>query len=397
MTTLTTPITTTDELLGRVTEIAPTIRAHSAQTERERRLSRPVVEAMRDAGLFAMARPRAFGGLELDPVSSFRVVEEVARIDSAAGWNLNLSTAFDYLPAWLTDEGADEILNTPRLVLAGTFNPVGGGAVAVDGGHRVSGQWRFVSGCQDAVWIMLLCPLLDGDVPAVDEAGNPRMLFLWVPAADVEIVDTWYTLGMRGTGSNDVKLDGCFVPGRRAAAMAPLLHPATAFRGPLYRLTVWPPIALLAPPALGIAAAAVAEFVELARVKTPSFTGSSLRDRQVVQRQVAQAEANLSAGRAWLHAVFDEGYAAAQAGGIDVGHKMRMQLATSHAVACAAAAVDLVASAAGTSAMREELGFQRHFRDIHTLTQHAFSSAQRYESVGALMLGTDSDWGFFPF
>jgi alkylation response protein AidB-like acyl-CoA dehydrogenase len=387
-----------DELLRRVGDLAPLIRKHAPEAERNRCLSAAVVDAMRDAGLYTMARPKAYGGLELDPVSSFRVVEEVARYDSAAGWNLNLSTAVDYFPAWLPDDGAEEILTTQRLVLGASFNPNPGGAIAVDGGYRVNGQWRFVSGCQQAAWFLLLCPLMDGDKPALDEQANPKMLFVFLPAAQVTIMDTWYTLGLRGTGSHNIEITDQFVPDRRAAALAPLEQPGSAFTGPLYRLTIWPPIALLAPPALGIARASVDDFVALARGKTPSFTGTTLADRQVVQRQVAQADAHVRAGRAFLHQAFGDAWAAAVRGDtIELDRKLVMQLATTHAVASAAAAVDLVHAAAGTSAIRDEQPFQQHFRDIHTLTQHAFSSAQRFESVGALMLGTETDWGFFPF
>jgi alkylation response protein AidB-like acyl-CoA dehydrogenase len=360
-------------------------------------LSDPVVAAMLEAGLFTMARPRSYGGLELDPVGSFRVVEEVARHDSAAGWNLNLSTATDYLLAWFPDDGADEVLGTGELVLAAVFNPPGA-AVPVDGGYRVSGQWRFVSGCQHAKWIFVLVFLMDGATPRRDEAGRPQQLMILLPAAETQVLDTWYTLGMRGTGSHDVRAEDVFVPARRAVPLAPLQRPGTAFTGPLYRLTLWPPIALLAPPALGIARAAIDDLLELAAVKTPSFTGVALRDRQVVQRQLAQAEAELDAGRALLYAVFDEAWQAAVAvAPIELDRKLRMQLATSHAVTCAARAVDLVHGAAGSAGIRDEYRYQRHFRDIHTITQHAFASAQRYESVGAVMLGAESDWGFFPF
>jgi indole-3-acetate monooxygenase len=387
-----------DELLRRVGDLGPLIRKHAPEAERNRCLSAAVVDAMREADLYTMARPKAYGGLELDPVSSFRVVEEVARHDSAAGWNLNLSTAGDYIPAWLPDDGADEILTTQRLILSASFNPNPGGAVAVGGGYRVNGQWRFVSGCQQAAWFILLCPLMDGDKPVLDEQANPTMLFVFLPAAQITIMDTWYTLGLRGTGSHNIEITDQFVPDRRAAALAPLTQPGSAFTGPLYRLTIWPPIALLAPPALGIARASVDDFVALARGKTPSFTGTTLADRQVVQRQVAQADAHVKAGRAFLHQVFEDAWNAAVRGApIELDRKLVMQLATSHAVAAAAAAVDLVHAAAGTSAIRDEQPFQRHFRDLHTLTQHAFSSAQRFESVGALMLDTETDWGFFPF
>jgi alkylation response protein AidB-like acyl-CoA dehydrogenase len=141
----------------------------------------------------------------------------------------------------------------------------------------------------------------------------------------------------------------------------------------LYRLTIWPPVALLAPPALGAARVAVDDLLALARTKTPSYMGATLGARQVVQRQLAEATATLGAGRAYLHETFRESWEAA------------------------AKAVDLVHAAAGTSAIRNEYRFQQYFRDAHTMTQHAYSSANRYESVGALMLGLESDWPFFAF
>jgi alkylation response protein AidB-like acyl-CoA dehydrogenase len=178
--------------------------------------------------------------------------------------------------------------------------------------------------------------------------------------------------------------------------MAPLEAWGTAYRGPLYRLTIWPPVALLAPPALGIARAAIDGVIELAATKTPSFTASALRERQVVQRQVAEAEAHLGAARAYLYGTFEDAWRAAVDGApIDLHRKAQLQLASTHAVASAARAVDLAYAAAGSSAVRNELPWQRHFRDVHTITQHAFVSAQRYESVGALLLGAPSDWGFF--
>jgi alkylation response protein AidB-like acyl-CoA dehydrogenase len=136
--------------------------------------------------------------------------------------------------------------------------------------------------------------------------------------------------------------------------------------------------------------------IGLARTKKPTFTGSTLRTRQVVQRQVAEAEATLGAGRAFLYETFRESWdAALQSTEITLDRKSKMQLATSHANVCAAKAVELVHDAAGASAIRNQYKFQRYFRDARTMTQHAASSANRYESVGALMLGEQSDWPFF--
>ena len=385
-----------NSLLENAKQIGPIIRQYAAEAERERRLSRPVVDAMVRTGLYGMARPRAFGGPEADPVSMFRVVEEVARHDSAAGWNLQISLAVHSFLAWLADEGAAEILNDgPPAILGASFSP-GPPAIAVEGGYRVSGQYPFVSGVHDCHWLMFRLQVSDGHTLSVDDHGTPRHWFMFLPVDKAKILDTWNPLGMRGTGSHDVLLEDVFVPERHTALMAPLQRAGKAFQGPLYALTVWVPIGLLAPPSLGVARAAVSRLIELARAKTPSFTASSLARRQVVQRQVAEAEATLGAARAYLFETFRENWLAATARQpITEARKVTMQLATSHALACAAKAVDLVHAAAGTSAIHHENPFQQHFRDVHTMTQHAFASESRYESAGALILGAASDWGFF--
>src|SRR5215467_14306587 len=102
---------TVDALLNRVKDIAPIIREYAPEAEEKRRLSRPVVDAMLQAGLYSMSHPKAFGGLEVNPITMFRVVEEVARHDSAAGWNLQLAVAAGYFLAWLPDAGAAEIMH----------------------------------------------------------------------------------------------------------------------------------------------------------------------------------------------------------------------------------------------------------------------------------------------
>jgi indole-3-acetate monooxygenase len=387
-----------DTLLHRVQEIAPIIRQHAAEAEEKRRLSRPVVDAMLKAGLYRMSRPKTYGGLELDPITMFRVVEDVARHDGAAGWNLQLSVAANCFLAWLPDEGAAEIMNShPDTIIAASFT-LGRQAIPVDGGYRLSGQWPFASGCHDCQWFFFIPQVMAGHQPRLDDQGMPMQRFMFLQAEKAKVLNTWHTLGMRGTGSDDVVVSDVFIPERHTAPLAPLERPGKAYRGPLYRLTLWVPIALLAPPALGIARAAIDDLIELASTKTPSFTASALGRRQVVQRQVGEAEATLGAGRAYLYDTFRENWeAAVQGTEITLTRKLRMQLATSHAVACAAKALDLVHAAAGTSSIRNEHRFQQYFRDVHTITQHAFSSASRYESVGALMLGADSDWGFFAF
>jgi alkylation response protein AidB-like acyl-CoA dehydrogenase len=391
-------MTTVDTLLDHVKQITPILRAHADENESTRQLARPVVAAMQQAGLYRMARPRAFGGLELDPVSMFQVVEAVARHDSAAGWNLQLSLAVDWFLAWLPDAGAAEILAAnPDAVLGTSFTPTCQ-AIEVEGGYRLTGQIPYVSGAYNCHWLMFTPILMDGDQPRLHAPGIPMQRFMWLPAADAGVLDTWHTLGMRGTGSHDVAVHDLFIPEQRTAPLAPLGQPGTAYQGPLYRLTVWPPIALLAPPALGVAQAALDDLIEMAGKKTPRYTAAPMRDRQVVQRQVAEAAACLGAGRAFLHEAFRENWEAANQGAeLTLERKLQMQLAATYAVQAAAKAVDLLHEAAGASAIRNQYRGQRYFRDIHTITQHAFICASRYESVGALLLGAQSDWPFFAF
>src|SRR5262245_7195231 len=111
--------TTVDEVLGRVAELEPMIRAAPAEAERERRLSAGGAEALREAGCYHLFRPWSRGGLELDPVSAFRVIEELSRIDSAAGWNVAQANNAEPFGAWLSDETTAEVFGSARTVLAG--------------------------------------------------------------------------------------------------------------------------------------------------------------------------------------------------------------------------------------------------------------------------------------
>jgi alkylation response protein AidB-like acyl-CoA dehydrogenase len=352
---------------------------------------------MQEAGLFRMWRPRAYGGLEVEPTTAFRVVEEIARFDSVAAWNLQISMGGDIFLTWLPEAGAAEILSHPHVTIAGSLNPPGT-AVVEDGGYRVRGRWPFLSGVHQATYCVVSATVIEHGEPVRNEQGRPIQLFVWIPQREGAIPDSWHTLGMRGTGSHDFEVQDVFVPQHRTAPMAPLERWTQAYTGTLYRLSMWPVIALLALPPLGTARAAIDDLLELARAKTPSYTQASLAHRQVVQRQVAEAEATLGAGRAYLYETFRDIWEMAVAGGeIDLAQKLRIQLATTHAVCAAAQAIDLVHAAAGTSAIRNEYRFQQYFRNVHTMTQHAFVSASRYESVGALMLGVESDWALFAF
>jgi alkylation response protein AidB-like acyl-CoA dehydrogenase len=387
---------TIDSLLKTVREIEPIIRCHAAEAERDCRLAAAVAKAMREAGLYRLWRPKALGGFEVEPVAGFRVIEEVSRIDSAAGWNLQIAVAHDMFAPWFGDQAAKEIFGFDAIPV-GSFNPARK-AVPVAGGYRISGRTTFVSGAHHATAFLGFANIYDDGELRVAADGNPEMLLIAVPAPEAEIVDNWNTMGMRGSGSHDVEMRDVFIPEHWAAPWRPLEKPGSAYQGSLYRLTVWPAIAALVPPALGIARAAIDEAVELITRKTPAYGTKTLKNQAVVQSQLARAEAKLGAGRLYFYQAFEEAWKEAVAArSVTIELKAKMQLAMTHAVLESAAAVDLIHEIVGASGIREEYEFSKHFRDIHVITQHGFINAGKLEAVGQIMLGLEPEWPFFQF
>ena len=231
-------ITVTNRPMDVVKRLEPVLRENAAWADAERNLPKAVMAAMVEAGIFRTWMPRAFGGLEMAPTPAIQLFEEIARIDSAAGWIASNSCAMTPLCQVLPEAGATEICAEPDTVLAGGWFPPGR-AVPVDGGYRVSGQWAFGSGCQHAHWLTAMGIITDHGEPRVGPDGQPMQVMLFCPTAEAEIVDTWHTLGMRGTGSHDIKLTEVFIPERRTFIMRPFDHPGSAFRGPLYAFRLW--------------------------------------------------------------------------------------------------------------------------------------------------------------
>ena len=390
-------VPTVEALLEKVQEIEPLIRAEKDMSEREARMSPKVADAVRALGMYRMYRPRERGGFGYDPVSGFKVVEALSRIDSAVGWNVAIANACECFGAYLSDAASEEIFSPPDTVFAGGLFPPRK-AVATDGGYRLSGKSLFNSNCHAANWLLVEAMIYDGGEARIDSDGNPMGLFAFVPASDAKIVENWDTLGMRGTGSHDVEMEDVFVPESRTAPLLPLEKTESAYSGPLHRLTFWPPVAINGVPALGIAQAAIDDFVELAASKVNAYTTNSLRDHPTVQLRLAKAEANLRAGRAYLYGTFDDLLETAKKGAyLTIEQKADCQQAATYAIGACAEAVDLIHSIASSAAIRNNKPFQRHFRDIHVITQHAFVCESRYEGVGQIRLGLDSNWDFLYF
>lgn len=380
-------------LLDAARSLERLIRDHAQEAEQERRVSKVVMESLAETGLFRMLTPRSLGGLETDPVTCARVIEEVSGFDSAAGWTLMTANSADWWCSRLPAEGAEEIYRyDTSTVIASAFHPPLEGR-AVDGGYRVSGRRALSSNIHDATWLMVTAVVDPADDTGVQAIG------LYAHAAEAEIIDTWYTLGMRGTDSNDVSLTDVFVPRSRAFALAPGSQPGALYDGPLYRISAMGEAGMVVCPVpLGIAGAAVAELRRLAEGKTPFGSAKVLRERGVAQRDLARAEAVLRSARLLFYDALAEEWERAQAGIVhSPEQRADTTLAAAHAVRSATEAVDLVCRLAGTSGIYTRSPLERHLRDIQTLRHHGFVAEGRYETAGQVYLGVEPEFGFVAF
>lgn len=322
-------------------QVEPTLRRYAAMSEAERRLAPEVVAALHDTGLFRTWVPRAFGGLEMDPLPALTLFEELARIDASAGWVVANSAGLALICQIVADDFAAEMFTDPHALMAGAAGPPAT-ALPVAGGYRVSGQWPFASGCHYATWLHGTGLIMDGDGPRLGPDDNPLMLLAFFPPAEAEILDTWHTLGLRGTGSHDIRVTDIFVPEHHSVVMSSFEHPGSAYSGPLYRLGMWVGGLLSAAVALGIARAALDDLLALAAAKTPSYTLVSLADRSVVQDRVARARALIDTGRSYMHATVADAWEFVQTGKrITVNEGVPLGLAASFGVEAAVQAVDL--------------------------------------------------------
>jgi alkylation response protein AidB-like acyl-CoA dehydrogenase len=392
MTTATiTPTTLTDL----VAQVEPVLREYAAQAEAARRLAPEAMTALVDAGLMRIWIPRVYGGLELDVLPALELFEQIARIDSAAGWLVANQNGLSTLGAMLPEETTAEMFADPRAICAGGLFPPAA-AEPVQGGYRVSGQWSFGSGANYATWFIGQAIVHDHGAPRLGPDGNPVALVIFFPASEATVLDTWRTLGMRGTGSHDYRIDDGLVPDRRTWTIGPVESFNPAYASPLPRLGLWLVPAVNASVALGVAQAAIDDVITLAATKVPSYTQTGLADKPVVQERVARAQAYVDAGRRAIQGSVTDALAFVQSGAnAGMAQGIPMALAGSFAVEAAVTAVDLIHASVGTTGIRDEQRFQQYFRDIHTLSQHAFSSASRFESLGKLLLGRETDWVFY--
>ncbi|MEE8465851.1 MAG: acyl-CoA dehydrogenase family protein, partial [Dehalococcoidia bacterium] len=327
-------------LIDAAKSIAPVVEQHQEQAERERRISRPVIDALHETGILSMFTPKSLGGLEVDPITRSLVIEEISAHDPSAGWSLTNPLDWAHFCARLPDEGAEEIYSkgVDILIAAQFGRPLT--ATRVEGGFNISGRAPFVSNSLDSDWIAMTAAVTDSG----GGEGEPEVLMVYFPREQCEIIDNWDVLGMRGTGSNDVSATDIFVPTARTFPFVPEFTAGKHYQSPLYRYSLIGVAASSIPPViLAVARKAVDEVWALAQGKTPVASSTLLRERASAQTKLAQAEAILRSARLLFYDTLDQSWQATLAGqDHSLEQRADIMLAMAHANASSVQAVDLV-------------------------------------------------------
>lgn len=366
------------------TQVANEARLAADEAEELRTMPPGLVDTTRAAGLFRMAMPRALGGFELDPMSIVGVIEEVSASDASAGWtvlNGNSSAFF----AWLEPTEAKEMLDgVVDIIATSMFAPLG--RARRDGEDLIiDGRWPFNSGCVHADWYQAGIMVMDDDGPAHRPDGSIDTRFATFPRHAADIIDTWHSMGLRGTGSHDIEVRELRIPAEHSAA--PMIDPPTQ-KGGLWELGFFPLLAVLMSGfPLGVARHALDEFTALAPTKRRGASHIALAEDSRVQYDLGRAEAAVQSARSFVYDVIGDSWTTITAGSTPTPEQLgRVTVASQQAMQAALNAVDVAFGFAGAAVVYSGHPLERCFRDLHTANQHIGFSGDGFSSYARARL-----------
>jgi alkylation response protein AidB-like acyl-CoA dehydrogenase len=377
------------DIARNVSELAPLLKKHAAWTEENRRLHDEVVEALAAAGVFRMRIPARYGGYETGTRALVDVGAELGRHDGSVAWTASVW----WIPGWMAglfpDAVQDEVFSTPDVRVCGTLSP---SAMAVQGkgGIVVNGKWGFISGARHSHWqeIIAMMPTPDG--------GQQPVMGL-VPMSELEIVDDWYTSGLKGSGSITTIAKDLFVPQERVLPLGAILQEQYASElnasSPMYRA---PLLAVAAASSvgtiIGLAKAANEAFLERLEGRKITYTNyESQREAPITHLQVADAA--LKTDEAVFHAyrVADQVDAKGEAAEPwTVAERARARADVGAVCRLGKEAVDILGGASGGSSIYADVPMQRIVRDIQAVSMHALiTPLTSFELYGRVLCGLE--------
>ncbi len=359
------------DLFERAKALGTAIRARSAEAETLRRLPIETVQLLRAAGLHRILQPTRHGGAGEHFSAMVDIVETVSQACCAAGWCLTQYCSHNCLLGYWPADGQDEIWGPmPDAVVAGVLIPACGKAVRVKGGWRVTGRWPFASGVYGADWFIAAAFTEQSDGPPVAQMHA-------VPFKDYEILDTWHTAGLRGTGSTDVAVHDRFVPDHLALPIAKTkgggdapgcaVNPEALYRVPAFAMFSINQSAA----ALGLAHATHETYVEQARTRIARSSGKSIADYSTAQVKIAESDTSIKMARLLLHDCCNRGMAVAEKGEIaPIELKTELRAKATMAGKLSASAVDLLFQLSGGAGLYDHNPISRAMRDMNCIRGH---------------------------
>ncbi|MFF7475735.1 acyl-CoA dehydrogenase family protein [Streptomyces sp. NPDC008092] len=386
----TTGIPAREELVARAEALGPLIREHAPKTEADRRVPDQVIDALSEAGLFKLSTPRRYGGYESGMRAMLDVSAAVARADGSTGWVVALVNVCNYMAGLFPVRSQDEVFGAdPEAKVTGVLSPTAS-SVKVDGGWKVNGRWYYNSGSWHSSWALLGIPVTDAGGEVVDQG------LALVPRADLQIEDTWFVAGMRGTASNALIAEDVFVPEHRVISVPAAVEGEFGTEmgdEELYRSAFIPVLALvLIGPQLGLGRAALDYVIERAGKKPISYTFYETQSSSVgVQLQIAEAAQLIDTAR--LHAeraaaVID--HYAAVGTQPDLVTRARVRADTGWVVKNTLAALGILLDVHGAGSFAEVNPLQRIWRDANVGGRHAIAAPEvALEVYGKALLGIE--------
>jgi 3-hydroxy-9,10-secoandrosta-1,3,5(10)-triene-9,17-dione monooxygenase len=383
------------EAMGRARDIVPTLRSRAQKCEDARVLLPENEKLLHDTGLFRFHQPTRFGGMELPFIAVVDIVAELARGCPSTAWNVGNLGCHHWILAYYEPETQHEVWDeNADALIASSIALAAGRGRKVDGGFVVSGRWPFSSGVDNSQWNMLAVTVYEDDGKAASATPIDWRLCL-VPRNDYEIIDTWYAMGMVGTGSKDIEVKEVFVPERRALALARcrggLEHPGAALNpGPLFRVPI---VASAGHPlsasALGAAEGGFESVVDSFKTRIGTYTGAKVSEFQAVQIKIAEARVLIDSA---THLMRQSGLGfqeyAERNEVPDIDTKLRWRAQNAFAVRQARQAVETLWSCYGANAIYTRDPLQRYLRDLQAINQHfSFNFDIAGSAYGALALG----------
>lgn len=379
-------------LMDKARELLPLIRSNAEKTDRERRTAEENIQAMQAAGLFKMMVPKRYGGHEVDFRTNMEVVSIVAEACGGTSWVLNLISVCAWFTALFPALAQDDVFGADNDArVAGVFMP-SGTLTRVAGGIRVSGKWYYSSGCLHANWGLLGLMELDAE-------GNPVDQYLGlVPMDELEIEDTWYTTGMRGSGSNCLVAKDVFIPEHRMLSLSKAIAGdySTEFKDEAVYRSAFIPVAslVIAVPQLGLARAALKYVIDKSQNRPISYTFVK-KQADSVGFQLQVAEAAMKIETAYLHAcraADDIDNWAKSDHYMDYLTRARVKADSSELARHVHDAMEILMTAHGAASFAESSPMQRLWRDSSTASRHgAVLSALSNECYGKALLGVAND------